>query len=254
MQQARAWIDNCENSHNVCQLARRKFTLPRRLIRIRSVEGTGELSASLCQGSALPSDNPYVTLSHRWGKQEFLKLTKENLSQLEQDIPIHRLSPSFRDALFMTNRLGLQYLWIDSLCIVQDDPEDWARECEAMCRIYKGALCNIAASSHQVDEGQGFLPIQRQRHPIVPPLVHVDWHASPIFPNNGTRGRDYIISEATLLHDLNKDELYSRAWVLQEQLLVCTKVTLLVPQTVNSERRHGLFIAKVIRSTGNVGL
>lgn len=222
MQQARAWIENCAHNHRVCKQELPLPRLPRRLIRIESMEGEGEFSASLCQGDNLPSHTPYITLSHRWGKQEFLKLTTENMSQLENNIPMQKLSHSFRDAVFMTHHLGLHYLWIDSLCIIQDDLNDWEEECNAMCRIYKGAVCNIAASSHKGDEGRGFLQQQRERHPIVPPLVQVEWCASPIVPNNGIRGRNYIISEGDLLHDLDKDELYSRAWLLQEQLLVCT--------------------------------
>lgn len=194
--------------------------LPKRLLHIYDAGGKGDLSASLCQGSTLPSDTPYLTLSHRWGKQEFLKLTQENISQLEKHIPMDELSPTFRDAFYMTYSLGFSYIWIDSLCILQDDKQDWRQESEAMRRIYKGAACNIAAFSNQEDKEQGFLPLQRQIHPIVPPLVHIGWHASPSSAKSEALGRDFVITQKYPAQCLNDDDLYSRAWTFQEQLLV----------------------------------
>lgn len=133
---------------------------------------------------------------------------------------MHQLPPTFRDAVYMTHSLGFNYLWIDSLCILQDDKQDWRQESEAMCRIYKGAVCNIAAFSTQEDKEQGFLPLQRLIHPIVPPVVHIGWHASPASSESETLGRDFVITQENPAQDLKENDLYGRAWVLQEQLLV----------------------------------
>lgn len=227
MQQARAWIDDCLQNHPECKQGEPCPQFPRRLIRISSRTDSLELSASLCDGISLPPTTSYTTLSHRWGRQSLFKLTTKNLNRLRLDIPVGELSRSFQDAIFLTHHLGVEYLWIDSLCIVQDDMDDWERECKTMCGIYKGTLCKIAASSPGGDEERGFLLERRQKQPIIPPLVHIDWHASPIIPysRGGIPGRDYIISDAAIIDDLRNDELYSRAWLLQEQLLVRTQPT-----------------------------
>lgn len=52
------------------------------------------------------------------------KLTKDNIDILHKEIPIKKITKTFVNALTVTQALGLQYLWIDSLCIVQDDTED----------------------------------------------------------------------------------------------------------------------------------
>jgi hypothetical protein len=248
MTQAKTWIDDCKHNHVECQREETRYDLPKRLVRVDYVKG--ELSASLCRGSTLSLDTQYLTLSHRWGKHEFLKLTRENIAQWEDSIPTDKLSPTFHDALYTTYSIGYRFLWIDSLCILQDDLQDWKLESEAMCRIYKGAVCNIAASARQ-SHGDGFLRSSRSRNPVVPPLVHVDWHASPIIPSNGVRGRDFVITETSLVDDLHDDELYGRAWLLQEQLLV--GLSLLIDDfELMFPRHHVPCTVRVIKSTGNV--
>lgn len=185
-----------------------------------------ELSAYLCQGDTIPMDTQYLTLSHRWGEYTYPKLLKENMQQWQNGIPLDELSPTFRDALYMTHAMGFTFVWIDSLCIQQDDLSDWQNEAEAMCRIYKGAVCNLAASARQTEKRHGFLPLPRIGLPIIPPLVRVHWHCSPFSDGNDIRGRDFIITDGSPVDNLDEDELYSRAWLLQEQLLVSRPNTL----------------------------
>jgi hypothetical protein len=83
--------------------------------------------------------------------------TLQNTLQDRVDgIPWHYLSEKFQDAVTITRELGLRYLWIDSLCIVQDDPKDWARESGQMAPIYEGTKVILAASDAQ-DGHDGFL-------------------------------------------------------------------------------------------------
>jgi hypothetical protein len=212
---AKTWINNCEHNHVECQRRRNSFTLPSRLIREDCAEDgyDGRILASLCYGSTLPPGTPYLTLSHLWGDHKFLKLTRNNIDQWEKSIPTNQLSPNFQGALYTTCSLGFNYLWIDSLCTIQDDLQDWSQESEAMCRIYKGDVCNIAASARQTSEGHGFLPPSWYVGPIVPPLVHIDWHISPFTPSRDARGRDFIISELDPVEYLRSDQLYHCAWV-----------------------------------------
>jgi Heterokaryon incompatibility protein (HET) len=76
-----------------------------------------------------------------------LKLEGRNLKNFLKEIPSFKLCQTFRDAIVVTQHLGLEYLWIDSLCIIQDDPEDWRRESIKMSGVYGSAAINIAATS-----------------------------------------------------------------------------------------------------------
>jgi hypothetical protein len=62
-------------------------------------------------------------------------------------IPVSSLTKTFQDAIVITRRLGLQYLWIDSLCIFQGDEEDWASESATMANVYAGCTVNIVAAA-----------------------------------------------------------------------------------------------------------
>jgi hypothetical protein len=88
----------------------------------------------------------YLALSHIWGKSQFTKLTTSNFQDLQERISPSDLSQTFQDAIIVARRLGVRYLWIDSLCIVQDSPEDWQIESSKMNLVYKNSLCTIAAS------------------------------------------------------------------------------------------------------------
>ncbi|OCK83770.1 HET-domain-containing protein, partial [Lepidopterella palustris CBS 459.81] len=130
----------------------------------------------------------YVTLSHCWGPptKRPLRTTTSNISQHLQEIPWHALPPTFQDAITLCAEVGIQYLWIDSLCIVQDDVADWAEESVKMGRIYEEAHFTIAASSAS-DSSQ----------------------AHSVFA--------YI--EPELEKDLSGAPLNDRAWVMQEYYL-----------------------------------
>ncbi|PNP74377.1 hypothetical protein FNYG_12426 [Fusarium nygamai] len=71
-------------------------------------------------------------------------------------IPVGNLPATFRDAVIATNQLGYQYLWIDSLCIVQDDEKDWETECPRMSSVFQGATLTIAVPGAK-DSSVGFL-------------------------------------------------------------------------------------------------
>lgn len=93
----------------------------------------------------------YVTLSHCWGSYMPLRLLKNNISSLKQGI---RFSQTFQDAMVVAQRLGVRYIWIDSLCIIQDSEEIWLEQSALMGQIYSNSFCNIAAA-HASDSRQG---------------------------------------------------------------------------------------------------
>lgn len=92
----------------------------------------------------------YATLSHRWGKTSGLlpKQTKRrNLRDHLSHLPIDDLSTVFQHAIALTHMLDIKYLWIDSLCIVQDEKEDWVNESGRMGKTYGDSTLTIFASS-----------------------------------------------------------------------------------------------------------
>lgn len=93
----------------------------------------------------------YVTLSHKWGGNiKQAKLTSETRTAFQRGLLIKNLPRTFRDAIIFATRLhNVGYIWIDSLCIVQDDREDWLRESALMQKVYRNSFLNISATAGQ---------------------------------------------------------------------------------------------------------
>ncbi|KAK4159876.1 heterokaryon incompatibility protein-domain-containing protein [Cladorrhinum sp. PSN259] len=128
----------------------------------------------------------YLTLSHRWGLKCHLQTTKANQDQLTKGIWFNSLPKTYRDAAIVAILLGYRYLWIDSLCIVQDDPDDWLRESARMSTIYRNSGCTIASHGSDSDL-DGFL------HAAFAPR------------------KRYMLSRPSTIN--------SRGWVFQERIL-----------------------------------
>ncbi|KAK4216294.1 hypothetical protein QBC37DRAFT_471531 [Rhypophila decipiens] len=107
------WLHTCEEtpSHLKCL----KQSLPRSLPKM--VIEVGDASVRLVDTQDMPQVR-YATLSHRWGGPT---TTRANLQSLMHDMPFDILPSTYRDAIIITRHLGIRYLWIDSLCIVQED-------------------------------------------------------------------------------------------------------------------------------------
>ncbi|KAF2161282.1 hypothetical protein M409DRAFT_59282 [Zasmidium cellare ATCC 36951] len=158
----------------------------------------------------------YACLSHCWGTSPVSASTlRSNLHHHLQGFPLEYLPRTFRDAVTVCRYLHLPYLWIDSLCIVQDDPQDWDGECVQMCSIYQNAALTIAASSSENAEG-GILRLRKQ--PTSSPCL---------IPSKTSGGPAYVISPwprsaaGSWLSSLELPPaaLLERAWVVQECLL-----------------------------------
>lgn len=87
----------------------------------------------------------YVTLSHSWGGNVPLITTTKSLATHKQSVPLASLPPTFKDAIAIARKLGVQYLWIDSLCILQDSSADWETEAGLMGDVYGRSYFTIAA-------------------------------------------------------------------------------------------------------------
>lgn len=117
------------------------------------------------------------------------------------------LPRTFREAIALTRAMRVDYLWIDSLCIVQDDKDDWERECVTMGQLYERALLVLAAAGSS-DSTQGLLDIPR--HPELSIEVH------PSSPDNQIQGCFNIAVLTDLEASPEGAPLKTRAWAFQE--------------------------------------
>jgi hypothetical protein len=128
--------------------------VPTRLLDVQAFQPSKDIKlVTLNRKSATAN---YVALSHCWGSSSKLPLSTrmDNLAQHSQQISFFDLSLTFKDAIKLTLDLGQRYLWIDSLCIVQDDPKDWLREASKIASVYRNALVTLSALS-SVDSTHG---------------------------------------------------------------------------------------------------
>lgn len=162
----RGWLNTCNRTHDFYHCNKR-FTsiLPTRVIDV----GQRPLSDEVSLYCSRPDEiGTYVTLSHCWGKNlsaspgQIISTLKKNINDHIRGINIRRLPKTFRDAIQVTRELGQRYLWIDSLCIIQDDPNDWRKEGSKMHTVYTLAYFTIAATSAR-NFTEGFLNLRHQR-------------------------------------------------------------------------------------------
>ncbi|KAF2243929.1 HET-domain-containing protein [Trematosphaeria pertusa] len=152
---AREWLEECETKHGICRkpVTISEFTLPRRLIDVGSPDSRAPF---LIETATLEDKNcRYAALSHCWGDpSKLLQTLASNISEHYEEIPWAALPNTFQDAITVTRGLGLRYLWIDSLCIIQKNKTDFEHECASMHLIYLHCCVTIAASdSHNGTEG-----------------------------------------------------------------------------------------------------
>ncbi|KAH7364326.1 hypothetical protein BKA65DRAFT_134867 [Rhexocercosporidium sp. MPI-PUGE-AT-0058] len=148
MNVARRWFTNCSRNHKHCSSPARDF-FPSRILNV----GTDSEFIHLQSSNNSPS--PYVALSHCWGAGNILKTTTKTLRAMTQGIKISSLSHAFSDAVRITRALGLKYLWIDSLCILQDRIEDWVSESSQMHKIYSHSSLTICLAGDGNAESGG---------------------------------------------------------------------------------------------------
>ncbi|KAI1372074.1 heterokaryon incompatibility protein-domain-containing protein [Hypoxylon crocopeplum] len=166
---ARQWLQTCLDSHQSCYYDDGDFQ-PTRLLYIG--EGLGD-PARLCHTKDLPSRVRYISLSHRWGNVQIFRLLLDNIQALEQALPLDILPKTFIDAIEVTRSLGAQYIWIDSLCIIQDDVDDWRHEAARMGDVYRYSWCNVAATGFE-DSKRGML-VRRDSRIVAPLAVRRDY-------------------------------------------------------------------------------
>lgn len=127
--------------HVACRLpASSTITAPKRLLDV------GRASSPIRLVDTQGRNFQYTALSYCWGTDQLFTATKSNWPKLAHNIPFNDLPPLYQDAIIITRQLGLRYIWIDSLCIIQDSLRDWETESSKMSSIYQDSYATIAAT------------------------------------------------------------------------------------------------------------
>ena len=150
---ASAWLHDCLANHKLCnRIANADFAPPTRVIDVGLQEE--KLLPRLYLSSSKDLNMKYIAFSHCWGMTKPAILKRHMLRTMIRGIEWSRLPKTFQDAMVITRRLGFRYLWIDSLCIMQDSHEDWSKESGNMQNVYVNCVLTIAASWGR-DSGTG---------------------------------------------------------------------------------------------------
>lgn len=205
------WLQWCDKSHPQCN-QRDEKKLPTRLLYVGD-PGNPDYNPNalkLVPGGHIVGKK-YIALSYCWAeidsKNDF-RTTKENKDEREKEFFFSKLPRTLQDAIEVARRLGVQYLWIDALCIVQGEGGDWGLESKRMEDVYTSAYCTIAATSASGSYA-GFLARN---------IEHV-------YIEDDSGRRVYIGTDiADFDKEVEEAPLNKRAWVVQERLLSCRTI------------------------------
>lgn len=204
---ARRWLARCLQEHSYCLSPSRSQQLPRgQPIRLVQVDIPGGDHIQLVQTSDVRHPVKYIALSYCWGGDQLGKTLRSNISRRCRSFSLFGQAKAVRDAVLVTRSLGLSYLWIDSLCIVQDDEKDFATELSRMAGIYEAAVLTLSAAKSRTS-AEGFLTCRSQ-----------------ITKSNtcGYRCPDGQVGLIQLQDPKNPvylEPIHRRCWTLQEHLL-----------------------------------
>ncbi|RSL68344.1 hypothetical protein CEP54_002884 [Fusarium duplospermum] len=194
------WHEVCLASHESCQEHQKKgsypFKHPIRLIDVNAMR--------LCEIDMKVSPVKYAALSYVWGQSytPYTMLRLSNLHDLLQRVPSELLPNTVRDAITVVREIGIGYLWVDALCILQDSVEDLEEQLASMSQIYQQATLSICAA-YGTDSSTGIPGVSLQ-----PGGQHVEqYNEMPLIT---------LRPVATIVGESKWD---SRAWTFQERLL-----------------------------------
>lgn len=200
---SQAWLRDCRNNHPGCG-PQDEPTLPTRVLDVLSGDGEDLVRLHISSGGQKAD---YLALSYCWGGPQSVVTTRQNLEAMAAGIPLAQLPQTLQDAVTVSRGLGIRYLWIDSLCILQDCWEDKAQEIGLMGKVYKNAVAVIIAGSTTA-AANGFLRNRAKPKPCL---------ATGFTAPDGTSGT--ICIEPLTPGSFNTMPLSRRAWCFQEYFL-----------------------------------
>lgn len=253
---AKDWIYRCRKEHTACpgEDSETPRWYPTRLIDLGEVWESNDEEGKYRTGDyKKPNEvrliisremkdmkDYYVTLSHCWGESQPLQLNKDNEEEFKNGIEVGPALPqTFLDAINFARRLGIvprvrpdqevdtdtirprvRYIWIDSLCIIQGDRDDWLRESTQMYEIYNYSYCNISATA-ATDSGKG-LYHSREPQELWEDEINLNVEGIPAAPGETSRAniqRCAVVDLSFWRRSVDEAPVNVRGWVLQERLM-----------------------------------
>jgi len=203
---AQQWLQTCLQDHPSC-LRRELPFLPTRVIDVGTERHDDEVVKLYI--SKRTDHHDYAALSYCWGGPQSIRLTTANFNSMTHEILVDPLPQTIKDAIRVTRRLGIRFLWIDALCIIQEgDDSDKLREVGIMGAIFKNAILTITAASAR-GVSDGFL--ETRPGPTSVPLPFDSG-------STGKIGTVRLVRTQNLTHN-PMEPLNQRGWTLQEAFL-----------------------------------
>jgi hypothetical protein len=221
---ARSWLRLCCENHTCSSKSPRPGFRPTRLIDVAPLGEVAHASQwRLCTNNQEMTTSSYLTLSHCWGSVKTLMLTKSDIEDFKAGFPDAHLPAKFQDAIQVARRLGHRYIWIDSLCIIQDSSEDWHKESMMMQDVYQNSTCTIAASNAKHYD-EHFL-VKRDPAITVGEVIKLNWIQEPdksasLWQGSRTGNDSYLVVHDNFFRmSMSRSPLSQRAWCFQELTL-----------------------------------
>jgi hypothetical protein len=148
------WLNVCHQNHDCIPT---ETPLPDRVLELYSNQSYVRIKLVETSRS-----RAYIALSHCWGTTQTVRTLISNIDHFKQNIPFVTLPKTFQDAVTIAKELAVSYLWIDSICIIQDSEDDWMEQFAQMASIYSNAWLTISASASISSQSGCFVP-----HPAV---------------------------------------------------------------------------------------
>ncbi|KAH8753975.1 heterokaryon incompatibility protein-domain-containing protein, partial [Hyaloscypha finlandica] len=215
-------LSQCVESHAECSIQHDPAFTPTRLITI--VGQHGSRIAKIEEATQTDGPRPYVTLSYCWGDNRPVRLLQSNYQQFTNEgFAVDKLPRTIQQAVDLAIILGIPRIWIDALCIFQDQEEDWKQESSRMGDIYGNCVVTIAAWGASSSE-QGLFAVRDPLSVLSCKLFDITLRSS---------SRDCCVvarqqeNMGLTCHPsrLQNGPLYNQGWVMQERLFA--------PRTLN---------------------
>ena len=218
---ARKWLDECCKSHDVCShtgmhgpsnnsetAPDRRPWYPTRLLDV-GISSSSHIRLAHSHDTLL--EGPYVALSHCWGGKVPLRLLESNMTALQTSIDLNELPRTFADAVKVARKLEVKYLWIDSLCIIQDSTDDWNHEALQMCDVYRRCLLCIVAGT-AANSTEGLFKERKTSACVTSQIIEANWKGRSL-------EQYFLVDLGFWRKNVVRSPINGRAWVLQERLL-----------------------------------
>lgn len=214
---AKGTLNACRKTHGVCNQASPPTPrqMPTRVIDV----GDQTLPAAkrvtrIVLTKDLKQPQPYTALSYCWGRGTQAMLNAKNFADFTKLLPESKLSKTHIEAIDLTRLLGIRYLWIDALCIIQRNQEDWEFESKRMASVYGNAELTIIAG-RSADSGLGFVTNDYLTSKNLPKPVPMKTGPHPHTGEGPDLGTVYL----TIQRSKTVGPVDMRGWCFQEALL-----------------------------------